>query len=87
MSSEVKRYDPIGDAGVYSFSNIEMSDDGEFVLYTDHESLRLSHEETKKQLRALEDAIELKFRYIIPVVYGKDPISQAIQNSRARGQG
>lgn len=90
MSSEVKRYDPIGDDGVYSFNNIEMSNDGEFVLYTDYESLRLSHEETTKQLRALEDAVMYYMTgggYIMELNEERKKIlHQAIQNSRTRKQ-
>lgn len=93
MSSEVKRYDMV--------QGEEVEDnDGGYVLYTDYESLRLSHEETTKQLMALEDALERNSVYgkypntdkedMIEFFISTDPdwnlIYQAIQNSRARKQ-
>lgn len=90
MSEEVKRYD-----SQYEGWN-EPNENGDWMLYEDHEriveSLRLSHEQTTKQLRALEDAVvSFGLPILIDDVDQDDPsvilIQRHIQNSRARKQG
>jgi len=74
MGSEVKRYRmeiPIIKEDIWALKGSEPMECRidkkvvDVVLDTDYESLRLSHEETKKQLRALEDAIMIADRMTV----------------------